>query len=105
MVFGHLRVHLEFGRGGPFLCSGLFDKQAGQRVEQLGWLDGFAEVGFEQVCIDIRLTPAKRRKQHQWQGFCIPLLADPAGQGYAIHAGHVHVQYGQVERVAALDPL
>jgi PAS domain S-box-containing protein len=73
-------------------------QQRHQQVEELRLLHRFGEDGSEHR---IDLAAAERRVQHQRQ--LGPQRAQPMRELDAVHAGHVHVEDRQVERIAALD--
>ena len=90
-----------------FSVDRLIGKDPGQGIEQLGWFDGLAEIRCKQIRFCIRLH-CRPREVNSTSGRDLELflaLRIFPGQGNAIHLRHVHIQDGQVERVAALDPL
>jgi hypothetical protein len=66
------------------------------------WRTGLREIRGEERIVVAGLAPAKRAPQHARQ--VRARIAHAVGKRNAVHLGHVHVEHGDVERLARGDP-
>ena len=89
--------------GGLVDCRRLVtNEEPDERVVQVRLVDRLAEIRIEQPIAVAELAPAERAEQHQRQRGAP--LADLSCEREPVHLRHVHVEHGDVERIALVDP-
>ena len=101
---GHVRVELSPRRAALPHVHGPLGQDRGQRVEELGRLDGLVEVRGEALLLGPRLAPAERGEEDEGQLRPRRMPTDGPRQRHAVHLRHVHVEDADVEALVGPDP-